>query len=291
MCAALVSGLWEGGLFAKVLVAPDVAVREAFPGATTVQRTDYLSEAQASRIESLAGTPPSSRIVISWRAQKAGAPVGTAYLETHVVRTVSESILVVIDTHGSVQKVEILTFDEPEEYLPRTKWLEQFRGRSLDADLSLKGGVRGITGATLSSRAITSAVRRVLAAHAVLSESPAPDPAAPAPSVPAGSSVSPPRPASPDPAGVGGPQTPPPHPAPAPPGGTPPATPKDGSASRTIAAPLPNPEPETAAADQFLRKRLASNRGIKESTLEPGGITFGASWRQFCPRTGESIPS
>jgi hypothetical protein len=156
--------------FAGVLVEPESAAHEAFPGAVTTKKTEYLTEAQVAKIESLAGSAPSSRIVVTWRAQKDGAALGVAYLESHIVRTASESILVVLDANGSVRRVEILSFDEPAEYLPKPKWLDQFQGRSLDSDLSLKGGVRGITGATLSSRAITSAVRRVLATQGVLAE-------------------------------------------------------------------------------------------------------------------------
>ena len=41
-------------------------------------------------------------------------------------------------------------------------------GRGLDAQLSLKGEIHGIAGATLSSRAVTRGVRRALAAYQVL---------------------------------------------------------------------------------------------------------------------------
>lgn len=153
---------------AKVYATPENATREAFPGATLRKQTSYLTEEQAARITEVAGSAPSSRIVISWDASKDDRFVGTAYLETHLVRTLPETILVVVDPRARIVKVEILSFDEPEDYLPRTKWLEQFDGRELDPDLSLRKALRGITGATLSSRAIASAVRRVLATHSLL---------------------------------------------------------------------------------------------------------------------------
>jgi Na+-translocating ferredoxin:NAD+ oxidoreductase RnfG subunit len=64
--------------------------------------------------------------------------------------------------------VEILAFDEPPDYLPKRAWLGQFSGKRLDDELSVKRGIRGITGATLSSQAVTDAVRRVLAIHEAL---------------------------------------------------------------------------------------------------------------------------
>ena len=65
---------------AKVFVTHEVAVREAFPGVATEHRTDFLTGDQAARIESAAGTAPSSRIVLSWQAVKDGRLVGTACL-------------------------------------------------------------------------------------------------------------------------------------------------------------------------------------------------------------------
>lgn len=173
---------------AKVLVSPEQAVREAFPDSVVERGTSYLTDAQAAQVASLAGSAPSSRIVISWRAAKDGRETGVAYLESHLVRALPETILVVLEPDGKVRKVEILSFDEPPEYMPRERWLGQFEGRKLDDELSLRSGIRGVTGATLSSRAITSAVRRVLAAHQVLrAEAPASSPS-PRPGAGAGAS-------------------------------------------------------------------------------------------------------
>ena len=41
----------------------------------------------------------------------------------------------------------------------------QFQGHTLGPDLSLKGSIAAMTGATLTSNAVTRAVRRVLALH------------------------------------------------------------------------------------------------------------------------------
>ena len=185
---------------ARVLVSPEEAVREAFAGAPAVKRTDYLDEAQSAAIAKLVGSPPSSRIVISYRASKDGKPLGSAYFETHVVRTLPESILVVLDAEGRVARVEILSFDEPDQYRPKPRWMDQFTGRKLDSELSLTSGIRGVTGATLSSRAITAAVRRVLATDQVLGAAAKPA-AAPGPasgtSAPAKPPTPPPHPPAP----------------------------------------------------------------------------------------------
>ena len=47
-------------------------------------------------------------------------------------------------------------------------WYGQFPGKGLDADLDLKRGIHPVAGASLTARATTAAVRRVLALHRVL---------------------------------------------------------------------------------------------------------------------------
>jgi Na+-translocating ferredoxin:NAD+ oxidoreductase RnfG subunit len=76
--------------------------------------------------------------------------------------------MVVIDVAGRVERVEVLSFDEPPDYLPGAAWYRQFLGQALDSQLALKRDIDGITGATLTARATTEAVRRVLAVHGVL---------------------------------------------------------------------------------------------------------------------------
>jgi hypothetical protein len=61
----------------------------------------------------------------------------------------------------------MLSFGEPEEYIPRTKWYAQFMGKGLQDDLRLKGDIKGVSGATLTATATASAARRTLALHAV----------------------------------------------------------------------------------------------------------------------------
>jgi hypothetical protein len=130
----------------------------------------FLTGAERGRAEELAGVGIPGELVTRYVATKDGALVGTAYFDTHLVRTLPETIVVVVDPSGRAARVEILAFGEPQDYLPRPKWLEQFRNRVLDGDLAVKRGIHGITGATLSARAVTEATRRVLALHRVLDE-------------------------------------------------------------------------------------------------------------------------
>jgi hypothetical protein len=84
------------------------------------------------------------------------------------VRTLPETVMIVVGPDAKVQRIDILSFDEPPDYFPKQRWIDQFRGRALDDDLSLRGKIRPISGASLTGRAITNASRKVLALHHVI---------------------------------------------------------------------------------------------------------------------------
>ena len=48
-----------------------------------------------------------------------GAVTGYAYFDTHVVRTMPETMMAVLTPEGSVRSAELLAFAEPDDYLPR----------------------------------------------------------------------------------------------------------------------------------------------------------------------------
>jgi len=153
---------------AKVFVTVDEALKLAFPGCEVARRTAFLTPEQVKRARELAGAEVPSALVTYYVATRGGQPAGTAYFDTHRVRTLPETLMIVVDPQNRVGRIEVISFREPEDYLPRGAWYEQFRGKALNPDLQLKRGIRPVTGATLTARATTDAVRRVLALHQVL---------------------------------------------------------------------------------------------------------------------------
>jgi electron transport complex protein RnfG len=167
--AAAAAFLAAAALGGKVFLTPEEALRLAFPGAAIERHTAYLTGAQQRQAQKLSGDEElPSALVTYYVGTKDGRTVGTAYFDTHVVRTMPETIMVVVDPAGRVARIEVLSFSEPEEYQPRAHWYEQFRGKPLDDELSMKRGIRAVTGATLTARATTDAARRVLALDRVL---------------------------------------------------------------------------------------------------------------------------
>jgi hypothetical protein len=147
------------------------ALARAFPPPAAVERKTYfLTDAEKERASRAARSRIESALVFAYVGQTAAKVVGTGYFDTHTVRTMPETLLVVVRPDGSLQGVEVLAFGEPEDYLPRRGWLRLFPGRRLDENLTVGRGLAHVTGATLTTRAISDAVRRVLAIHAVVNE-------------------------------------------------------------------------------------------------------------------------
>ena len=156
----------------KVFLTRDEALELAFGDATVEHETHYLTDEQRRRATELAGFDVDEKIAHAWVARKEGKVVGTAWFDVRQVRTKKQSLMVVVDPEGRIARIELLAFAEPLDYVPRDTWYAQFLDCKLDAELSLKRKIRGVTGATLTARATTDAARRVLALHAVVSPAP-----------------------------------------------------------------------------------------------------------------------
>ena len=158
-----------GEASARVLVDRDRALAQAFgPGAKITARTVFLPDAAARRAEQAAGAKLASVRVTLYAATRGDSLLGTGYVETHRVRSMNETVLVVVTPQGRVGAVEVLAFHEPADYLPPRRWLDRFEDKALSRDLRPGGAVPNLGGSTLTARAIAAAVRRTLALHAAI---------------------------------------------------------------------------------------------------------------------------
>jgi len=156
-------------LFGKVFYAKDEALKLAFPDADEVEmRTFILKEDEVRRAQERARTRIDSRLFTFYVGKKKGNVVGYAAIDTHIVRTLPETFMVVLSSEGEVLTTIILAFHEPLEYLPSERWLEQFREKNLSPDLRVGRDIAGIAGSTLTTQAITQGIRKVLALFEIL---------------------------------------------------------------------------------------------------------------------------
>ncbi len=140
------------------------ALKRAFPGAERVETVSlFLTPEETQEVTRLSGVPLDSSLYSFYAGKKGDEVVGYAAIEAATVRTLPETVMVVLDPEGKVRFVEVLAFFEPEEYLPPERWLKQFDGKVLSPQLRIGGEIQGITGATLSAQAITRQVRKTAA--------------------------------------------------------------------------------------------------------------------------------
>lgn len=152
---------------AEVLMTEQAAIERAFPGSAAERRTLYLTTEQVRAIEQGARSKLPSAVVTAFVARRDGVVTGRGVLDTHIVRTMPESILVALEPDGRLRMALVLQFAEPPDYLPRDGWLKTLEGRTLDDELWPGRAVRRVTGVTLTVQALTEALRRCLAIDAV----------------------------------------------------------------------------------------------------------------------------
>ena len=150
------------------LVSRGEALAAVFPGAEVEMERIFLTDEQAERIEELSREEVAGRLYVRFIATARGDVVGRSYADTHIVRTKRETLLISLEPDGGVRRIDVTAFIEPPEYQPAERWLRQYEGMRAGDDVNLGRAIRPILGATLTSRAVNSAVRRIQAMDAVL---------------------------------------------------------------------------------------------------------------------------
>lgn len=149
----------------------DAALAKAFPDAKIERVACRLDPKQKKRVGDLAKQKAFAKdVTFAYIAREDGEIVGTAFFDSHVVRSKRETLLVAVSPAGLVQGVQTVVFKEPPEYIAQDSFYESLEERGQGRALMLGRGLDGTTGATLTCRAVADACRRVLALHETLGE-------------------------------------------------------------------------------------------------------------------------
>jgi hypothetical protein len=166
--AVAVGMLWASGGRAQAPAAvpggPDV-LRSVFPEAERFDSDDVLlTPEMAKRLDDLARSHIAERMVTFYTARRGPTVLGYAVLQSHVVRTKRETLLVAFEPDGRLKRIVVVAFLEPPEYKPSERWLAQFGGKGAADRLAVGDDLAFISGATLSARGVAEQSRWLLQA-------------------------------------------------------------------------------------------------------------------------------
>jgi len=148
----------------EVFMKRDEALETAFPDADNVEKLEiYLSEDDARKIESLAKAKLSGRLVMVYKALRGKEVLGYAVIDTHELRSMTETVMFVVNPDGTLRQTEILAFFEPPDYMPADNWTALFNGKKAGDSMRVGKDIPNISGATITAVALSEAARKTLA--------------------------------------------------------------------------------------------------------------------------------
>ncbi len=147
----------------KVFMKREEALNTAFPGAEVIEKKHvYLSKEQARKIEVLSKARIYSSLYVIYKATIGEKVLGYAVIDTHLLRTKTETVMYVIDSDVTLRHVEILAFFEPTDYMAGNSWLDLFKERGTRDSLKVGNDLPNITGATITANSFAQSTRKVL---------------------------------------------------------------------------------------------------------------------------------
>lgn len=150
--------------FSKVLMSREEALKTVYPDADSVERNSvFLSASLKEKIAKRSKTEVDSNIYTFYVARHNGEVLGYSLIDTHIIRTKTETILITINPNGAVKRIDVLAFYEPKDYYPSKKWMGLFPNHKLDKNLRIGRDIPNMSGASLTSNALVAAVRKALA--------------------------------------------------------------------------------------------------------------------------------
>jgi len=154
----------DGPEAVRVYFTEDEALAKVFDKADAVEAETWTPTAdERATIESrLGATLPEADFPI-WRGRDGAKDLGWALVLEEKGRFKPITFMIHVKPDRSIGYVLVMVYRESRgDGVKRQRFLKQFRGKDLDDHLRMNRDVIGLTGATLSSRALTYGVRKAL---------------------------------------------------------------------------------------------------------------------------------
>ncbi len=156
-------------LFAATLIEVPAALDQIFPEKDSVESvkvvlTPEMIAAISSRSETAKLTATVGQEKVFTVAKKGADVIGVATQATEQGKWGLIQFLIAINPKTTkIEDVVVLSYEEKRgKPIARRTFLEQFIGKGLSDPLDVNNDIKGVTGATISSKAVTSAVKDAL---------------------------------------------------------------------------------------------------------------------------------
>jgi hypothetical protein len=156
----LILFVWTGPVTAATYQSPEDFLHEAFAGDVPQPEVIWLTGALRDTVIAILGHNPAQMRLRYWqRGQR------TAWVLEEIGKEKPITTGIVIDA-GRIELVRVLVFRESRGWEVRHSFFtDQFKQLRLGANAKLDGHIDGISGATLSVRALTNLARLALFLH------------------------------------------------------------------------------------------------------------------------------
>ena len=178
VCSLLVVGFGLVGVSAAfTLLTEEEALKEVFfSGAEIETEIQKLTREKRKQIEERLGGSlvyhqegsesaevESQRKVTFYFGKKDGERKGVAIIDVQPGKWGPVTFITAMDIRGSVKAVRVMSYEEIRgRPIARLAFMNQYRGKTVNSTLTVGKDIVGISGATISSRSATFAVKKAL---------------------------------------------------------------------------------------------------------------------------------
>ncbi len=140
--------------YSNAAVDPEALVKSHFQASDVVKDTILLTAKNKKSLSEKAQTRfPKNLYRVIKAVDKNNKVIGYGMIDSHIVRTKTQALLFYYNIKQELQAVELLAFQEPDEYKPKKAYLEE----TINSEPSIP------TGATLTYSSIEKAKKRTKA--------------------------------------------------------------------------------------------------------------------------------
>lgn len=147
-----------------VYLTKDEALEQVFGEKLEVREETYiLSKKEKKQLEEKLGRRLKEESFRVFRCFREGRFLGDAVITEEIGLFKMITFMVAVAPEGRVKRVVVLTYREPRGMeVRRRRFLKQYEGKTVGDPISLNRDIIHITGATLSCRALSAGVKKVL---------------------------------------------------------------------------------------------------------------------------------